>query len=584
MYAREVTSARLDEDDRLSHAFAFVAVALPVVLATAHLGTIGDAAHDVESVRVLGLGFTGGWRALDAAWSAAFTLMPLGTRATRACLGSIASLGAVSFVLFELARVRTTIENTPRLGGFVALVSATLATLAPSMQTEADSIGGATLGVLIALLPRLLLRKGQSVTRVALLLGAALSYEPLVGLCALASVVVEANVLAKLRVARWRAAVAFAAGLSPLFVSIAMRRSTDLEAHAFAHPLGEGWVARSSPLVMLITELGVVALGLALGGLVLSLTRAEARREAIRSALVLAVTLACVGWGCAVGPLRWSPLALLAIAEVALLAAVGMTTALTFVRETKVPFAKASAWLAGIILLALVARQADDASLQLDKRTGEPARAFARLAWDSLPLGSLALVADQDVSRRIESCRAQGDIRADVAFVRLASAGALTEIAREPKLAPLLRDQALYGAPEEWSLSALAAARPVVLTFDPRWPRALSRHLVAVGLFDRFYSEPRGLSDRRLAIEVVEPDRLALTFALEKSSDPDLAHVTATLLRARLLGAAASGDRDVIGRALDELRPFAPGDPTAFEIVRRMTMTRGPIDLSDLNR
>ena len=160
----------------------------------------------------------------------------------------------------------------------------------------------------------------------------------------------------------------------------------------------------------------------------------------------------------------------------------------------------------------------------------------------------------------------------------------MNDVAREPKLAPLLRDQALYGSPEEWSLSALAASRPLVLGFDARWPRSLARHLVSVGAFDRFYSEPRGLSDRRLALLAQEPSRLALVYALERVPDPELARVTATLLRLRLLGAAASTDRDVIGTALDDLRPFAPADPTAFEIVRRLTLKSGPIDLSDLGR
>lgn len=581
MYAREVSHDR--DSDWLSFALAFVAAALPAALAASHVSTIGDAAHDLESVRVLGLGFTGGFRALDVVLAAPFALVPLGTRAMRAALGSVAGLGLVSLSMLSTARRRTrsSLQSAPRLAAFTAVVASLLATLAPAMQTEAVAIGGATVGVLLALLPRALHGRSDP-TRVALALGLAFGYEPLVGLCALVSLLPLRSFVEPLRASPLRAALAFAAGVLPLFASIALRGATD--ARPFALAWGEGWAARSSPLSMLVSELGVVVLGLALGGLALLVSRPDGRRDALSSALVLALACTSVSLGCAVGPARWSPLALVAICEVALLAVTGMTALLSFVRETRVPFAKASAWLVGVVLLAIVARQADDASLRLAKRTGEPERAFARYAWDTLPLGALALIADRDVALRVEAARAEGDVRSDVAFVRLGSSSAMSDITREPKLAPLLRDQALYGAPEEWSLSALAAARPVVLTFDARWPRALARHLVAVGPFDRFYSEPRGLSDRRDGLAMAEPARLALTFTLERSPDPELARVTAMLLRARLLGAAASGDRDVIGQALDGLRPFAPGDPTAFEIVRRMTLTRGPIDLTDLAR
>ncbi len=569
------------DEGRVGIALAFVAALLPVLLAAFHLLTIGDTSHDRAAIAALGLGFTGGFRALDAALAAPFVLLPLGTRALRASMASAFCLALVALVHNDLARSRLSRAATKLSGlaAFAALVATALVSLAPAVQVESIAIGGATLPLLLALLPRALVLRNHSVERVALVLGAAFAYEPLVGLCALASI---APLVSPKR-PELRVALAFAAGFLPLIASIASRSLRSAEANVLSHPFGDGWGAHGSPLAVITSELGVVAVGLAVGGLALLIARPACRRDALSSIAVLVVSATCMAIGCAVGPTCWSPLALVAFSEVALLTATGMFAALSFVRDTRVPFAKASAWLAGVIFVAIPARQADDTSYRMAKNTGNPERAFASAAWDSLPLGALALVADQEIATHIASARAQGDVRADVAFVRLGRASTVTDIVREPKLAPLLRDQALYGAPEEWSLSALASARPIVLTFDARWPRPLSRHLIAVGLFDRFFPEPRGLVDRRAALEANEPPRLALAVALGNSPDPDLAHVTATLLRARLLGAAATGDRDVIGRALDDLRPFAPGDPTAFEIVRRTTLTRGPLELDDLD-
>jgi hypothetical protein len=45
---------------------------------------------------------------------------------------------------------------------------------------------------------------------------------------------------------------------------------------------------------------------------------------------------------------------------------------------------------------------------------------------------------------------------------------------------------------------------------------------------------------------------------------------------------AACGERDVLSRALDDLRPFAPEDAVASTLVRRIVTTKGPIDVRDL--
>ena len=46
---------------------------------------------------------------------------------------------------------------------------------------------------------------------------------------------------------------------------------------------------------------------------------------------------------------------------------------------------------------------------------------------------------------------------------------------------------------------------------------------------------------------------------------------------------AACGERDVLSRALDDLRPFAPDDAVANTLVRRIVTSKGPIDVHDLS-
>ena len=45
---------------------------------------------------------------------------------------------------------------------------------------------------------------------------------------------------------------------------------------------------------------------------------------------------------------------------------------------------------------------------------------------------------------------------------------------------------------------------------------------------------------------------------------------------------AACGERDVLSRALDDLRPFAPDDAVASALVRRIVTSKGPIEVKDL--
>jgi hypothetical protein len=125
------------------------------------------------------------------------------------------------------------------------------------------------------------------------------------------------------------------------------------------------------------------------------------------------------------------------------------------------------------------------------------------------------------------------------------------------------------------------------MAYEPRWAHATGRHLVPAALLDRFAPEPRGTSDRRRALDAFAPQRDRLASRVGPGServarDPELASATAYLLRARALAVASSGDRDLIGRAIEDLHAFAVDDPVAAQIVARMTLGRGAPKLDDL--
>jgi hypothetical protein len=252
------------------------------------------------------------------------------------------------------------------------------------------------------------------------------------------------------------------------------------------------------------------------------------------------------------------------------------------VARARLPFARASASMVLLLELVIPADAADEALARASLRARGAVGAWDDAAWGDLPPRAVVVVTDPRIYARSLAARARGALRGDVAVVPAYAHGALARrvLARDAELVPMWRDLELTGIPSEASLSSLAAARPLAMAYEPRWGRALGRHLVPAGLFDRFEPEPRGASDRRRALEafVTKRERLARAAA----GDPELAAATAYLLRARLLDVASTGDRDLVGRAADDLRAFAPDDPVAAQVVARLVLGRGAVKVDDL--
>jgi hypothetical protein len=578
---------------------AFLAAIVPACLVAAHLGNVADAAHDAGVARAMGLDAQP-WRALDAVVASVFAALPLGTRAARAGLGEAVVVAAAGAALYVLARrLASGCADAPRLGALTAAIATLAALCAPAWQLEGAAVAGSATGALLVLLPLAVLSRAQEIgaprrwRTAALALGLALGYEPLVGACALAGCLALAVVGGSARRAAahaWRTdarvlAACLLAGLAPFLVAAARTRAAGLPLWA---SLADRWAGERGashagpPGVFLRAELGVVLGALAVGGAVLAALVPRAR--ALGAALLAVVVVGFAsGWaGAPLGPTRFGAPVLAATGAACAFAGVAMQAIVRAIADAKLPLARASAAMVLVLELAIPVDSADEALLRTLPRASGAAALWDDLAWGELPARTVVLVTDARLGRRAAAAQATGALRGDLAVIpaRTRGAAASRVLSRDAALVPLWRDLELAGSPSEASLSSLASVRPLAMAFEPRWGRALGRHLVPVALLDRFEPEPRGASDRKRALDVFAPKRERLARAAKQ--DPELAEASAYLLRARALDVASSGDRDLVGRAVDDLHAFAPDDPVGTAIVARVVLGKAGSRVEDL--
>lgn len=563
---------------------------VPAAWAAWRAPLVPDASHALATVRAVGLGWAGELRALDAVAASFGLLVPAGTRATRAALVGAIAAGLLGMVVFTIARKflrALSPASSPLLAGSLAFVASTMTTLSLGAQMEASAPGATVLVAAIALAPLALLTPrvtGSSLGQASFCVGLALAQEPVLALLAMGSTVAMAAGARPLPRRAARVVVAGAiAGAFPAVLGPALRAMSPAlvaSVRPFDRWPGEG--PASDPRAWLENELGTVALAAAAVGAILAIR--NERTRSIGAALVVAgaVGALAVLVGAPAGPARWAPSSIASIGALSVLAAGAMQAAAIAIARVPVPFARGSAAMVVLLELVFPLKTADDTALALADRGA------ATAAWVSevvLPMAprALAIGGARDAVHEWLALRAAGELGPDVLVVptfdvRGRAAG--RAMLREPALVPLVRDMALAGAPTELALTRIAERRPLLVAFEPRWNRAIARHLVAQGLLDRFQPEPRGASERRSALLAFAPacERLARLGKL----DPALLATTASLLRARALGAAAGGDREIVARALADLHRVAPGDWTAGEVARRIVVAKGPVDVSDL--
>lgn len=608
---------------RFDAALRALSALLPAALAAAGASSAAPASHDAEVVRTIGAGFTGAFRALDLVVAAPALLLPLGTRAIRAGLASAVVTGICGAVAFDLARelVRTApaalariglgrgLEGrvSPRLVSAVSAVAVLTALLAPAWQAEASAPGGAVTGAMLVLLALRLgiarpagpaADRGESPSALPPLLfvlGLAASYEPLTFLAALGAAAPSiARALQRARreqrfdrSSALQGASAFALGLLPLALGAGLlRRPPEV---AIAGPMFTMLERTSAPPglgAFASAEIGTLLLLVCAGGAALSLLVDEARRIALPLLLVVAVGVLAVDLGAPAGAGRYGAAVLSGLLSAHVVGASMLGAVVLAIARARVPFAEASAALVVVLELVLPVRSTDLTTTRRDTRAVHASAIWNDIAWGAAPPASVILVADRGTMRRIASARAAGHMRGDLVLVPaydVQGRQGQRALLVEPKLAPLYRDMALGVPPEELSLAQLGSQRAVLGSFDPKWDRTLSRHLVPTGLTSRFEPEPRGASDRKKALDSFLPSKERLVRITVAKRDAELAAATAALLRARAIGMAATGERDLLSRALDDLRAFAPDDAVGATLVRRIVTTKGPIDVRDLS-
>jgi hypothetical protein len=576
---------------------------LPAVVAAAHLGNGADAARDEGVVRVLGLGWTGGWRTLDAVVSGLFMVLPIGTRAARAELAAAAVCGVAGAAAYVIARrLSAACATAPRLGPVVAAMASLTATLSAAWQLEATSVAGATLGAVLVLLPAALIVGDHArITRLplaALVVGLACSYEPLVGAGALAGVLpfvlgpkgrasADERLPPRMRGTVFKTAAAFVLGLVPLAWAFLRRTSMLALPGAPLDLQAEGGTPRLGGLVgFLRAEIGWIGLALVLSGVGLALATKRARPFAAALVGIAAVGVLARVLRAPFGPAQFAAPVLAGIVAAWAFAGVAMQAIVRAVARAPVPLASASAAMVVVLELTFPVLSADDALQRLDARGRSAEAIWVDAALGPLPPHPVLLLRDERLLARFLAARATGEMRGDVTIVplsELASPLASRALALEPRLLPLWRDLLLLNGPDEFALSSLAAARPLAVPFDPRWERALARHLLPAGLVGLFEPEPRGASDRQRVLVAFAAYRDRLAGALDPVRDPELAQMTREMLFARALTLAAIGERELATGTLDEARRYGPTDRRIDELARRLAApARGPVDVRDL--
>jgi hypothetical protein len=568
----------------------FVSVAAPLLAATSKVSPYADASHDAAMVRALGLGWTGAWRALDVPVSALLLFLPLGTRALRAGLVSAALGGFGGGLLYVLARrLLAGARGTTNGAALVAALASLCTTLSGAWLLESSSAGSSLLGVVLSLAPVALagsqMPRRQKWPLLAATLGAALTYEPLVGLVACAgSLVCMAGGFGENSsgaaepgargMSRWIPILAgLFAGCLPFAVAIACSRlyTHRLDGGTFRAWAGEGVAFGASLPVALVTgELGKLLAALSLVGAVQVLVVDRRRRAAGATVVAVAVASAlAVLVAPPAGREHFRAGALTLLGAVAVLAAVPMHWIVVAVGRAKIPLASASAAMVILFELTFPVLSLDDALMRLQARPSAETREWDDATFEPLPAGALALTSNPELYTRALASRATGELRADLALVSTLDAAsdvAQRELAIDPNLGPLWRDLVLHGSPRERSLSLVAASRPLVLGFEPSWDRGLLRHLVPTGLLAVFRPEPRGASERLAALGEA---------TLAAPEDGTLAVLTAELLDAQAKSLSSLGERQAAERVDSEAGQLSLPTATGERRPRRLLASRG---------
>lgn len=577
-------------------ALRLVAVCLPFGLTLARASGSAQWRDDLPALRDLGLLAVGASGGASTPITQALGLLPLGARAFRAALGSALALAACSLLLFWLARrLLRAIGAGPSLASLLATLATLMTGLSPTWQREATVGGGAMIAVALALstvvtAERALVERGPAALRAAALFGAlagaTFAESPP---AAFAALVAALSVPLAERVqfrqtkrftpsplpSRSQLVTAFvAAGLTAalLLVPLAVR---PLAPRAFAD-VGRALSAadltgfdvagpRLSSIAAWTREVGLVSLVIAAAGAALALV--EPRTRKLVAPLCTFVLLDTLIPARAFGALYADPLTTLralAVAALATSSALGVCVLVRKLLDLRLPMAKSGAVLIVVFHVTLVALSSEEAGYVADR-----GKQFAAEEWTDGALGRLEpnaaiLVRSPAIAFRLWAARLLRGERPDVLIVpeRLLHRGrvAMSLLAVEPEIEPLLRDYAIAGQPSEYALSKLADVRPLHVEIDRTWSKRLVSHLTVDGCWLEYAPQPLGPSDRKLSTEAsLRPIRRVMT-AIATPIVPDAAtsSIVGTTLRDQSAVLALLGEYDAAQAFLDERKHLEP--------------------------
>jgi len=572
----------------------------PALFASSQLELYGDGGRDNGVIRTDGLGFTGGFRALDGWIAAMFAGIPLGTRTFRAELSGVVFLGvtaALAFVILRRALVAVTRRGPSVWSSVIGVVATATLTLSYPFQHEAVSPASSLLGVSLVLAAFAWKPDHLASPAVAGLVSLGLSYEPLVGLLILLALAAHAWAGRRLSPREpgatpsphplFGVVAGGALGLAPFAIAALGARINAISTSAalFAGSgMSIGDLAGVHALGLVRSELGEVLLFLSAIGFVWAVVPVRARRESVPLAsLTIAATLGLLLGGN--GREGWTPVGLVALFGVVAFAGVAMQEGVLRVAGARLPLASASAAMVVLLEAAFPAITVDD---ELARNAARPLLALPTwedTALSGLPSGALVLVSAPRLYARFLAVRASGRFPGDLTVLPTfdpkneTSARAL---AHDEALVPLFRDLALVGVPQELSLSMLATSRPLTVATDPRWDRSLTRHLLPEGLLALFEPEPRGGADRKHALAASSALRTRLAKTLPSPFEPVLTSLTTAILLDRALAAVQTSEREVGLQALADTAVFAPKDARIARLMFKQTNTPGAVDIHEL--
>jgi hypothetical protein len=565
----------------------WVSLLVPLVVATNAIGGWPDWQTDLAVVRNLGLTPIGWEGGLSTLLSQLSTLLPLGGRLLRAEWVSALALALGTRLLYSL--IRRALE---RMGSFapnplIALSASLLFALAPAARLEAGRIGGQSLALALILLGVHGLwhpsarRDARLWVLVAGLSGLSFAQDQAAGL-ALGLLIVARAVLEPGTPAPRVAPALVGAALAGFALCSLLHGVRRLGLELWAAPLvaepgaelvAGPWLASAWAS---LSELGPLVVGPAAVGALLALASRSARAAFLPFLSLVGIELALrVLWSLAAAPPPASA-ELAACAGASALFALSVQALGRWAWRVELPFAKPACALLLAYCATLVVERLDALAAH-EEQAPIGAEVWTEQALARLPAQSLVLVRSDALMLRLWAARVLHDERPDVVLMPAAlfARGALgrAELPRTPVLAPLVRQLAVSGFADEYTLRQLADVGPLFAELDPHWDTRSLEHVASGDLWLSIAAHARAPSDRARAALASLPSFRAVVRTAEaegRPADRALRRVLAELASQQALSLAALGDRAGARVLLRSQRALDRNDPLALALRQRL--------------